>query len=138
MDEFISDTVKINRNAEQIYNIMADMNFFSQMMSSASINGVDDIQSTPDTCSFSVKGVEAGVQIVEREPYKTIKYTGYKYSPVDFFIWLQLKEVAPDDTRIRIVFRAKLNLMMKTIFKGKIKKSLDKIVHQISDSLNRT
>jgi carbon monoxide dehydrogenase subunit G len=138
MDEFISDIVKINRSAEQIFNVMADMSFFSQMAATSPIKDIEDFQSTQDTCSFKVKGVEVGVQIIDREPYKTIKYTGYKYSPVDFFIWLQLKEMAPDDTRIRIVFKAKLNLMMKTILKGKIKKGLDKVVHQISDSLNRT
>jgi carbon monoxide dehydrogenase subunit G len=137
MDEFISDTVKINRSAEQIFNMMADMSSFSQIVSTASIKDIEDFQSTQDACSFKVKGVEAGVQIIEREPYKTIKYTGYKYSPVDFLVWVQLKEMAPDDTRMRIVFKAKLNLMMKTILKGKIKKGLDKIVHQIADSLNR-
>jgi carbon monoxide dehydrogenase subunit G len=138
MDEFISDIVKINRSAEQIFNVMADMSFFSQMASIAPIKDIEDFQSTQDACSFKVKGIEVGVQIIEREPYKTIKYTGYKYSPVDFLVWLQLKEIAPDDTRIRIVFKAKLNLMMKTLLKGKIKKGLDKIVHQISDSLNQS
>jgi carbon monoxide dehydrogenase subunit G len=137
MDEFISDVVKVNRNAEQIYNLMADMSFFSQMASTAQIKEIEDFQSTHDTCSFTVKGTEIGIQIIDREPYKTIKYTGYKYVPVEFFVWLQLKEMAPDDTRIRIVIRAKLNLMMKTLLKGKIKKGLDKIVRHISDSLNR-
>jgi carbon monoxide dehydrogenase subunit G len=137
MDEFISDIVKIDRSAEQIYNLMADMSCFSQITSGAQIKEIEDFQSTQDTCSFKVKGVEMGIQIIDKEPYKTIKYTRYKYAPVDFFVWLQLKEMAPDDTRVRIVLRAKLNLMMKTLFKGKIKKGLDKIVHQISDSLNR-
>ncbi|MDR0385133.1 MAG: polyketide cyclase [Prevotellaceae bacterium] len=138
MDEFISDIVKVNRNAEQIYNLMADMSFFSQMATAAPIREIEDFQSTQDTCSFKVQGTEVGIQIIDREPYKTIKYTGYKYVPVEFFVWLQLKEIASDDTRVRIVLRAKLNLMMKTLLKGKIKKGLDKIVHQISDSLNRS
>jgi carbon monoxide dehydrogenase subunit G len=138
MNEFISDTVKINSNAERIYNVMADMSSFSQVASAAQIKEIEDFQSTTDTCSFKVKGMEVGVQIIDREPYKTIKYVGYKNIPVEFFIWLQLKEIAADDTRIRIVLRAKLNLMMKTLLKGKIKKGLDKVVHQIADSLNRT
>jgi carbon monoxide dehydrogenase subunit G len=137
MDEFISDVVKINQNAEQIYNLLADMSFFSQMATTAQVKEIEDFQSTQDTCSFKVKGMEVGIQIIDREPYKTIKYTGYKYTPVDFFVWLQLKEVASDDTRLRIVLRAKLNLMMKTLLKGKIKKGLDKVVYQISESLNR-
>jgi carbon monoxide dehydrogenase subunit G len=138
MDEFVSDVVKINRSAEQIYNLMADMSFFSQIASTAQIKEIEDFQSTADTCSFKVKGMEAGIQIIEREPYKTIKYTGYKDIPIDFFVWLQLKEIDADDTRVRIVLKAKLNLMMKTLLKGKIKKGLDKVVHQIADSLNRT
>jgi carbon monoxide dehydrogenase subunit G len=138
MDEFISDIVKVNRSAEQIYNLMADMSFFSQMASTAQIKEIEDFQSTQDTCSFKVKGIEVGVQIIDREPYKTIKYAGYKYTPVEFFVWLQLKEIADNDTRIRIVLKAKLNLMMKTLLKGKIKKGLDKVVYQLSESLNRT
>ncbi|MDR1887296.1 MAG: SRPBCC family protein [Prevotellaceae bacterium] len=138
MDEFISDVVKINRSAEQIYGLVADMSFFSQAVPDAQIKDVEDFQCTQDTCSFKVRGMELGIRIIDREPYKTVKYTGYKSVPFDFLIWLQLKEIAPDDTRIRIVFRAKLNLMMKTMFKGKIKKGLDKIVHQLSVSLNRS
>jgi carbon monoxide dehydrogenase subunit G len=138
MDEFVSDIVKINRNAEQIYKLMADMSLFSQIAETANIKEIDDMQSTSDTCSFKVKGMEVGVQIIDREPYKTIKYTGYKNIPFEFFVWLQLKEIAENDTRIRIVLKAKLNLMMKTLLKGKIKKGLDKIARQISDSLNRS
>jgi carbon monoxide dehydrogenase subunit G len=137
MDEFISEVAKVNRSAEQIYNAIADMSLFSQVAASVQTDEIKDFQSTSDTCSFTVKGMEVGIQIIDREPYKTIKYTGYKNIPFEFFAWLQLKEVAADDTRIRIVLKVKLNLMMKTLLKGKIKKGLDKIVHQIADSLNR-
>ncbi|MDR1339358.1 MAG: hypothetical protein LBK58_04825 [Prevotellaceae bacterium] len=48
-----------------------------------------------------------------------------------------LRAITPQENVERIFFEAiKFNLMMKTIFKDKIKKGLDKIVHQISDSLN--
>jgi len=137
MEEFISDIVKIRRSAEQIYSLTADMSAFSQAVSNAQMEMVEDFQSTQDTCSFTVKGMEVGIQIIDREPFKTVKYTGYKQAPFEFFIWLQLKEIAPDDTRVRIVLHAKLNLVMKTMFKGKIKKGLDKVVHQLEDSLNR-
>jgi hypothetical protein len=137
MDEFISDIVKIERSAEEIYNLTSDMSLFSQVASVAQIEEIEDFQCTPDTCSFKVKGTEVGLQIIDREPYKTVKYTAYKYAPVEFFVWLQLKEMAPNDTRVRIVLKAKLNLMMKTLLKGKIKKGLDRIVHQLSDSLNK-
>jgi carbon monoxide dehydrogenase subunit G len=136
MDEFISDIVKINRSAEQIYTLLADMSLFSQMASTAPIPEIEDFQSTQDTCSFKVKGMEVGLRIIDREPFKTIKYTGTENTPVEFFVWVQLKELAPDDTRLRIVLHAKLNLMMKTLLKGKIRKGLDKIVHQLSESLN--
>lgn len=137
MDEFISDIVKVKRSAEQIYTLVSDMSFFSQAVSQAQVKEIEDFECTVDTCSFKVKGIEVGLQVIDREPFKTVKYTGYKNVPFEFFLWIQLKELAPDDTRIRVVLRAKLNLMMRTMFKGKIKKGLNKAVYQIAEALNR-
>ncbi|MDR0559357.1 MAG: hypothetical protein LBG92_04260 [Prevotellaceae bacterium] len=136
MQEFISETVKISRSSEFVFTLLSDMSMLSKAVSSAQIKEIEDFQSDADSCSFRVKGVEAGIQIIDREPYKTIKYTGYKNIPFDFFVWIQLKEIAPDDTRMRIVLRAKLNFMMKTMFSGKIKNGLNQVASQLAASLN--
>jgi carbon monoxide dehydrogenase subunit G len=136
MEEYISKTVSVNRAAEQIYTALADMSFLEKAVSTAQIDDLQDFKATPDTCSFRVKGVETGLQIVEREPYKTIKYTKYGNSPFDFFLWIQLKEIAPYDTRMRIVLKVELNLFMKFMVGSKIKKGLDAAADRLAQAMN--
>ena len=136
MEEYISKTVNVNRAAEQIYTVLADMSFLEKAVPAAQIDDLQDFKATSDTCSFRVKGIETGLQIVEREPYKTIKYTKYGNSPFDFFLWIQLKELVPYDTRMRIVLKIELNMLMKFMAGGKIKKGLDAVADRLAEAMN--
>ncbi|HBY16748.1 MAG TPA: polyketide cyclase, partial [Porphyromonadaceae bacterium] len=55
----------------------------------------------------------------------------------DFAFWIQLHEVDADDTRIRLVLHADLNMMMRMMIGGKIKKGLDQAVDGLAEALNR-
>ncbi|MDR2563143.1 MAG: SRPBCC family protein [Prevotellaceae bacterium] len=136
MEEYVSKTVSINRAAEQIYTALADMSFLEKAIASAPIDELQDLKATSDTCSFKMKGIETGLQIVEREPYKTIKYTKYGNSPFDFFLWIQLKEIAPYETCMRIVLKVELNMLMKLMVGGKIKKGLDAAADRLAQAIN--
>ncbi len=57
--------------------------------------------------------------------------------PIDFAFWIQLHEVDADDTRIRLVLHADLNMMMRMMIGGKIKKGLDQAVDGLAEALNR-
>jgi carbon monoxide dehydrogenase subunit G len=56
---------------------------------------------------------------------------------MDFAFWIQLKEVAPNDTRVRMVVHADLNMMLKMMIGNEIQKSLDDAVTQLAASLNQ-
>ena len=56
---------------------------------------------------------------------------------MDFAFWVQLKEVAPNDTRVRMVLHAELNMMMKMLIGNKIQKGLDDAVTPLATSLNQ-
>ena len=73
--------------------------------------------------------------MVEREPNKLIKITGEEL-PFDFFFWIQLKGMAPDDTRMLLTLHAELNMMMKMMIGGKLQKALDQIADQIAAAFN--
>jgi carbon monoxide dehydrogenase subunit G len=137
MEEFVSETVKIRHGAEPVFRFMEDMSLLAHAVSNVRMPEIEDFQCSRDACSFKVKGMETGLQIVEREPFKTIKYTGCGAVPFEFFAWLQLKELAPDDTRMRMVVRAKMNFVTKMMFKGKIKNGLDGLVAHLAEALNR-
>ena len=78
----------------------------------------------------------ARLRIVDREPGKTIKIQGEEGNPVDFTFWLQLKEVAPYDTRMRIVVHAELNMMMKMLIGKKLQGAVDQMAEAIAAAMN--
>ena len=57
--------------------------------------------------------------------------------PLDFNLWIQLKQVAPYDTRMKITVKAELNMMMKMLLKDKLQKGIDAMADQIAMAFNR-
>lgn len=133
MKEYISKTVRINRMSADVFAFLSDLSLFSQAIPK---DKVEDWNATPDECTFKVKGMQMGIRIIEREPYKTVKFTGNLAFPSEFFLWIQLKEVAAYDTRMRIVLHAKLNMVMKMLLKGKIQNGIDQMAEQIANAFN--
>ncbi len=134
MDEYVSKVVKVNRMASDLYAIFSDLSMLSQLVPPNA--EIENFQSSTDECTFKVKGVEVGLCIIDREPDKTVKYTGNGKLPFDFFFWVQLKEVAPYDTRVRLVLHTKMNMMMKLMLKGKLQKGIDTFAEQMAAAFN--
>lgn len=132
MEKYESKQQQIRRSAEQIYSALASFNNFSPMVEGR----VDEWSADDDVCSFKVKGIPVRLRMVEREPYKTIKIQGDDGTPIDFTFWLQLKEVAPYDTRMRIVVHAELNMMMRMMIGKKLQGAVDQMAEAIATALN--
>ena len=98
------------------------------------------LQATEDSCSFKVKGFTVKLRIVEREQNKLVKISGDDEgtaAPIDFTFWLQLHQVSDNDTRIRLVLHAELNMMMRMMIGGKIQGGLDKAVEVLATAFNQ-
>lgn len=132
MENYESKQVRITRPAEVIYASLADFSNFTPILK----DKVEDWSADRDSCSFKVKGFTAKLHIVERDEPKCVKITADQGSPVDFNFWLQLQPVDADDTRMRLVLRIELNMMMKMMIGGKIKDALDQIADQIATAFN--
>lgn len=132
MQEYQSKQVQITRDASQIYSVVSSFSNFTPILQ----DKVEDWQADQDTCSFKVKGFTAKLCIIERQENKLIKITGDQGSPFEFFFWLQLNQVAPYDTRMRLVLKIELNMMMKMMVGKKLQGALDQIADQIAVSFN--
>lgn len=129
-----SKIVAVRRSDEDIYKILSDFQNFSPMAQAAKL---ENWRAGDDWCEFDVQGIKgAGLSMVEREPNKTIKLTGNNKVPFEFFIWVQLKKVAPYDTRMRITIKAKLNMMMKMMVGSKLQSGVDSIAEQLAAAFN--
>ncbi|MCY1632906.1 hypothetical protein DF185_12315 [Marinifilum breve] len=95
---------------------------------------IEHWEATEDNCTFVIKGFgEAGLQFVEKEENKTLKLTGYGRSPFEFYLWIQLIDKGPYDTRVRLTVHAELNAMMKMM----LKKKLEKGINQLAEGLTQ-
>ena len=57
--------------------------------------------------------------------------------PIDFAFWIQLHEVSANDTRIRLVLHAELNMMMRMMVGNKLQGGLDQAVEGLAMAFNR-
>lgn len=131
MEKYESKQHQIRRSADQIYTALSSFSNFTPMLA----DKVEEWSADEDSCSFKLKDMTARLRIVDREPNKTIKIQGDEGSPVDFTFWLQMKEVAPYDTRMRIVVHAELNMMMKMLIGKKLQGAVDQMAEAIAAAM---
>jgi len=123
---------KVESSSERIYNFLSDFNNFEHLVPQ---DKIENWQATEEECSFNVKGVgQFGMKIIEKEPFKLVKVSNSPKVPFDFFLWIQLKELAENDTRIKITIKAYLNPMLKMVAQKPLQQMVDTIVDQLSTS----
>ena len=133
MKEYISKQQQILRPATQIYSLISRFDNLTPALA----DKVEEWQADEEHCSFKAKGFTVRLRMDERVAPKHVKITGDDGGvPVDFAFWIQLHSVSENDTRIRLVLHADLNMMMRMMIGDKLQDALDKVVEGIAVSLN--
>jgi carbon monoxide dehydrogenase subunit G len=132
LEKYESHQRQIRKPAAVIYAALSDFNNFTPLVAGR----VDDWRVEGDTCSFKVKGFTMTLRMTEKVPNQLIKIEASDSSPFGFKLWLQMKEVAPADTRIRIVLHAEMNTVIKMMVGKKIQPAIDGITDQLAASFN--
>lgn len=133
MEKYESKQQQINHPASLIFPIISRMD----LMTPAIQDKVEGWEATEDSCSFKIKGMTVALRIEEKVENKHVKIVaGEGGLPIDFCFWIQLKEVAERDTRIRMVLHAELNMMMRMMLGSKLQQGLDQAVEGLAKALN--
>lgn len=115
----------------RIYATLADLNNLHQIEHRIPQDKIKELHFDTDSVSVTVDKLGAlTLRIINREPIKTLKFAA-ENAPADAHLWIQLKEVAENDTKIKITLKAKLNPMIKMMLKGK----LNDFINQLADIL---
>lgn len=127
MTEFVSDIKTIPYNDDRVFTMLSDLSNLDKVKDRIPQDKIKDFTFDSDSCSITVEPVgQITFQIVEREPNKTIKFTTTN-SPVPLHLWVQLKQVEENDTRMKLTVRADLNPFIKPMVSKPLQDAIDKI-----------
>ncbi len=131
-----SKITKANTSVQQVFFVLQSFRNFGQMQQHA--KNINDFQVDDDTLSFNFKNMlYIGMRIIEREEFKTIKVMSEGRNPFDYFIWIQLKEKAYNDTRIRMTLKAEMGYVKRLLLKYFLQRMLNNVADQLAQSFNQ-
>ncbi len=111
--EFVSKITKNSCEDSQLFSFISDFRNIASMLPA---EAKDKISVTNDTITIqAMAGMSITLSVLDKEPYKLLKI-GTAGNDM-FCIWIQLKQVAPYDTRIRITMRANVPLVARPMIK---------------------
>ncbi len=138
MTTYESEIKTISSSEEVVFAVLGDLNNLSKVADNKAIGDkIKDLQYDTDSCSFAVEGFgRVGFRVIEREPFKTIKLEA-ENTPVPINVWIQLKQVEENDTRMKLTLKAELPAMIKMMLDKKLKDGINAIADFFVVALNK-
>ena len=137
MTTYESDVKTISSNEEVVFGVLSDLNNLTKFKENpALMEKVKDMEFDTDSCTFAVEGFgRIGLRIIEREPYKTVKFVS-EHAPVQANLWVQLKQVAENDTRMKLTLKADIPMMIKMMVDKKLQEGINAIAEVLATALS--
>ena len=119
--------------AQQIYRVLSNMESLEKVKDLIPKDKVQEMEIEPDRVRIKVDGLaqKITIAIVDRIENDTIKF-GAEGIPMDANIWIQLKEVSPTDTRIKLTVKADIPIMFKFMVEKKLQQGLDQAADMLA------
>jgi carbon monoxide dehydrogenase subunit G len=126
--------VNISRPVNEVYSFLADMNNHRQLMP----DEVLDWTSNVDEASFGIKNmVKLSLKVAVRVENQEIRIVPAVKAPFDVLLRWSLSP-AGDGTEAIFTIEADLNMMMKMMASGPLKKLVDHETHLLASVLNQS
>jgi len=127
MTEFTSDIKTIPYGDECIFAMLSDLTNLERVKHRIPNDKVKDFTFDRDSCSMEISPVgKIVLTVIDREPNKTVKFEATN-SPVPLNLWIQLKAVNTESTKLKITVHTDLNPFLKPMVSKPIQDALDKI-----------
>ena len=123
---------QIAANDQKIFAVLSNLENINHFRNVIPEDKVKELEVTPDRIRFKVEGLgqKIAIAIVDKEEYKLIKF-GAESLPIPLNVWIQLKQVAEFDTRIRITLKTDMPAMFKMMFEKKMQEGLDQAIDML-------
>lgn len=120
-------------SAQQIYRVLSNMENLERVREFIPQDKVQEMEIEPARVRMKVDGLgqKITIAIVDRIENDTIKF-GAEGIPMQANFWIQLKEVSPADTRIKLTVKADIPMMFKFMVDKKLKTGLDQAADMLA------
>ena len=120
-------------SAEQIYKVLGNLENIEKVRDLIPQDKVQELEISADCVRMKVDGLgqKISIAIVDRIENDTLKF-GAENIPVEANFWIQMKEVSPTDTRLKLTLKADLPMMFKMMLDKKLQTGLDQAAEMLS------
>lgn len=132
MSKFESQIKTIPHSSAAIFEKISDLSNLEKVKDKIPQDKLKDISFDAESFSFTVAPVgKIGLRIIERDPNNTIKFKS-EHAPIDFFVWIQLKEINEQETKVKLTLEADLNPFIKGMVSKPLQEAIDKLADLIA------
>ena len=126
MNTYESHIAKVAADATAIYAVISDLRNIERVRDLIPKDKVQEMETDADFVRLKVDGLGQKVvfRIVERIENDTVKF-GVENLPMEGNFWIQIKQVAPHDSRIKLTLKAELPMMIAMMAGKKIQEGID-------------
>ncbi len=120
-------------NADSIFAVMSDLRNIEKVKGLIPEDKVQEIEAEEDFVRIKVDGLgqKIKIAIVDREHNQTIKFA-LQNMPMEMNFWIQLKQVAEHDTKLKLTIKADLPMMFKMMLEKKLQEGLDQAAEMLA------
>ena len=120
-------------SAAQIYRVISNLQNIERVRDLIPQDKVQEMEIEPDRIRIKVDGLAQKITlaIVDRIENDTVKF-GAEGIPMEANFWIQLKEVAPNDTRIKLTLKADIPMMFRMMIGSKLQTGLDQAAEMMA------
>ena len=120
-------------SAQQIYRVLSNLQNLERVRDMIPKDKIQEMEIEPDRVRMKVDGLaqKITITIVDRIENDTVKF-GAEGIPMDANFWIQLKELAPNDTRIKLTVKADIPMMFKMMIGKKLQDGLDQAADMLA------
>ena len=124
---------QIPYNDKVVFGVLSNLENLNRFSDLIPKDKIKELEIKPDYIRIQVEGMaqKFTIRIVEKEEWKTIKF-GVENLPMDANMWIQLKQVAEQDTRIKPNIKVDIPMTFRMMFEKKLQQGLDQAVDMLS------
>lgn len=122
----------ISSSEEVVFAMLSNLNNIEKIKDKLPQDKLEGLEFDADSVRFQIEALgQIGFRVVDREPYKTVKFESEKI-PMPIHVWIQLKQVAENDTRMKLTLKADLPFFIKKMVDEKLKEGVEQIANMLA------